>query len=184
GPAEAHAPRRAVARTRPAPRRGDLPDHPAAQSPGETDGAASRAERGDGPHHRRARLHHGERTDRAGRPGGGAAREPRREGVLPGADRGRGAQVVPRRQALQATETVAQLDEEPIGVSRNATASLGRSERRGGWGAMSRPPMFLGGVRPCERKAGGVACWCWWGRWCWRLARRWRPSRLSTSGVA
>src|SRR3989441_6816611 len=111
-----------------------------AQSPGETDGAASRAERGDGPHHRRARLDDGERTERGGRTGGGAAREPRREGVLPGADRGRGAQVVPRRQALQATETVAQLDEEPVGVSRNATASLGRSERRGGWGAMSGPP--------------------------------------------
>ena len=56
---------------------------------------------------RRSRICHGERPHRAGRAGRQIARQLRHQGVLSRPQRGRGAQVLPRHQALQAAQALA-----------------------------------------------------------------------------
>ena len=89
--------------------RGDLRHRQPPGEAGEALGPAGRAERHHGAGRRRPRLCHGERPHRARRAGRQAARQFRHQGILPRSERRRGAQVLPRHQALQAAQALAVL---------------------------------------------------------------------------
>src|SRR5437762_1705952 len=89
--------------------RGDLRHRPAPQPPGEAHGPAGGAERDARADDRRARIRDRKRPHRARRDGRDAALERRHQGVLPRTHGGGSAQIVPRREALQAAQTLAEL---------------------------------------------------------------------------
>src|SRR5438132_313738 len=93
---------RALARAGATHRRGNLHHHPAAERGAQPHGPDRRAERRPRARHRRPRLRDGERPHRAGRPGRGAAAQLRHQGILSRPQRDRHAQILPRREALQA----------------------------------------------------------------------------------
>ncbi len=73
---------------------------------------------------------HGERPHRAGRAGRQIARQFRHQGILPRPQRGRGAQILPRHQALQATQALAVLVFRTARVPRAHEARETRAVRK------------------------------------------------------
>src|SRR4029078_6484800 len=100
---------------------------------------------------RQLRLQPGERPRRHGRRGQGVARERRRQGVLPWRRRGQ-AQVVPRRQALQAPQALAGV----IGDSRIYLHQPAWSESRAGMTAEVEN-LFLYHMRRFDRRLDTIA---------------------------
>ena len=98
---------------------------------GEARRPPGRAERHHGAGRGPPRLRHGERPHRAGRQRAGAAREFRHPRILSRPQRGRLAQVLPRREALQAPQALALLIPSAIALATDrgyaaSTATLGR----------------------------------------------------------
>src|SRR6266508_987037 len=90
------------------------------------DRAVGRAERDHGAVHRGTRLRAGDRKDRDGQAGGRPARGLRHSRVLPRARRRGRGQVLPRRQALQATEAVVVVS--TVRAEQSATAAPGEQD--------------------------------------------------------
>src|SRR5205814_2865937 len=115
---------------------GDLRDRKPAEPRRGRVAAARRAERDHRAPLRAVRLRDGERTDRAGRRREDDQRERGYQGVLPGPDRRRAAQVVPRREALPSPQAMALVSAAHGGAAAHGAAARGARGTR----PAPRPP--------------------------------------------